>query len=110
MANAKELAARAARIGQNRQPTAPAADDAAGERPQPSAKATTKTPATRTKPVRITVDLMPQDHAKLSARTAEIGQQIGRVRLPAAEVVRALVAELEADPSLRDRVAGRITQ
>ena len=53
-----------------------------------------------TKPVRTTVELRPDEHAALRQRCTEYARQLGVPQVAGAEVVRALLARLHADPAL----------
>jgi len=97
------LAARAARL--NKRGTGPDAEsvEAAPAREQPA-------PVVRTKPVRITLDLAPQPHRQLKNFCDELATELGRANVHGAEVLRALLAQLGTDPSLRAAVAVHIRE
>lgn len=57
------------------------------------------------KPVRFTLDLEPELHQFLKVFAAETGRKVG-----GAQVLRALLGELQADPDLAARVRARIWQ
>lgn len=64
----------------------------------------------RSRPVRITVDLPPATHQQLIRWCTDAAADLGRARVPAAEVVRAALDELHDDPDLADRIRTRIEQ
>jgi hypothetical protein len=55
------------------------------------------------RPVRITVDLTPELYRKLTRWTAEATDELGAVKLPLADVVRAFIRAAD-DPATRARV------
>lgn len=60
--------------------------------------------AIRSKPVRVTVDLTPAQYRRLNAWIAETAAELDAVKLPLADVVRAMIASLgrpEIDAALR---------
>ncbi|GAA2738978.1 hypothetical protein [Actinocorallia aurantiaca] len=59
--------------------------------------------AVRSKPVRITVDLVPQLHRRLSAWTHQAALDLDAPRLPLAEVMRAFIRLLD-DPAVEAKV------
>lgn len=89
--SAKDLAARAGRV------TTP-------EEPRK------KPPAPRAKPVRLSVDLSPEQYREVTAWPVEAGipEAAGVLKVPTVEVFRALVDELMDDPELQDRVRIRV--
>jgi hypothetical protein len=70
-----------------------------------------KVKAPRVRPVSMTVDLAPELYRIVKDFPGEMGipQATGKIRIPSAEVFRALVQELAEDEALRERVANRIT-
>ena len=66
----------------------------------PSAGAT----AVRTRPVRITVDLPPSEHRRFKRWLNDAAGELDWATVPAAEVVRVLLDQLDQDPELSDRV------
>lgn len=64
----------------------------------------------RSRPVRITVDLDPAAHQQLTRWCTDAAADLGRARVPAAEVFRAFLDELADDPELADRIRGRLDQ
>jgi hypothetical protein len=76
---------------------------AATRRTEPNAAPAGQT-AIRSKPVRITVDLTPEAYRQLSAWTADTAADLGYVKYPIADVVRAMIAALgnpEFDQEMR---------
>lgn len=67
-------------------------------------------PAPRARPVSMTVDLAPELYRIVKDFPAEMGipQATGKIRIPSAELFRALVQELAEDEALRERIANRI--
>jgi hypothetical protein len=66
--------------------------------------------APRARPVSMTVDLAPELYRIVKDFPAQMGipQATGKIRIPSAELFRALVQELADDEALRERVANRI--
>lgn len=106
MSSKDNLAARAQRLQQRREP---AAEPATPNSDRPTATGRTAA-APRVKPVRVTTDLSPQAHRALTAFTAELAQELGVARVAHSEVIRALLAELETSPELRAAVTSRLAR
>lgn len=77
-------------------------DETTGQAP---ARGTT---ARRTKPVRITIDLTPEDYARMRRLVAELADQSGIPTLAHSRMWRVLLARLADDPGLLTDVADRI--
>lgn len=92
---------RATRLAQ-RKPGASAAADSTSE---PRAA---KAMAPRTKAVRMTTDVPPQTHRALTRIAADIAERAGLTRANFTDILRALLAELEASPELQARVSDRL--
>lgn len=60
--------------------------------------------AVRTRPVRITVDLAPADHRRFKRWLDDTAAELDWATVPAAEVVRVLLDQLDQDPELSARV------
>ncbi len=60
--------------------------------------------APRAQPVRITVDLAPMAHRDLLDVCRETAERLQLPKVPAASLVRALLVQLEQDPSLVERL------
>lgn len=65
-------------------------------------------PVVRTKPLRITLDLQPPIYKGLTAHVLGIGAELGR-KIPASEVLRALVALLD-DDAIREQVTAYVRE
>ncbi len=104
MSSKSDLAARAQRLRQRREPAVETAA-AKGDRTAPDNR-TAAVP--RVKPVRVTTDLPPQTHRALTAMSVDLAQQLGVARVPHSDIVRALLAELETDPQLQRKVCSRL--
>lgn len=70
----------------------------------------TRVPASpvRTDRVRLSLALDPQAYDELLALARAYAVDLGIARLPHVEILRVIVDELLADPSLRDRVLGQL--
>ncbi len=100
MAKANDIAARAAKL--NATPRNKTASTSA-QAPTEPAKASTAAP--RVKPMRLTLDLAPNQYRDFNAVCRVIAEEIGEARIPGTQVLRALVAQLSDDPALRATVA-----
>lgn len=80
------------------------------ERHEDGASATTVTtaPAVRTKPVRHTVDLSPDEHRRLNEVCSQAADQLGWLRLSNQKILSALVAQLVTDPELQRQVIAEV--
>jgi hypothetical protein len=72
--------------------------------PAEAAPVAVAVPVVRANPVRMTVDLAPDLHARFSQWCAETAPELGRASLPGVEVVRKLLGRLLADEDLRRSV------
>ncbi|MBG0819123.1 hypothetical protein [Planomonospora sp. ID82291] len=77
-------------------------DEATGQAPQRG------TTARRTKPVRITIDLAPEDYRQMRRLVGELAEETDIPTLPHSRMWRAMLAEVADDPRLLARVAERI--
>ena len=68
------------------------------------------TSARRTEPVRVTVDLTPEDYRALRRLVAELAEATDVPTLSNTAVWRALLHRLDADEDLRAQVAEQITE
>lgn len=101
MSKATDIAARAAKLSERR-----GGREMTGDATSPTANQVKSAP--RAKPVRVTTDLAPQSYRQLVAYCGELAETFGRAKVPHAEVIRALVAQLEADPALRLAIADAV--
>lgn len=101
MSKAADIAARAAKLSERRGGRETPGDTVSS--PTNQAKS-----APRAKPVRVTTDLAPQSYRQLVAYCTELAETFGRAKVPHAEVIRALIAELEADSNLRLVIADSV--
>jgi hypothetical protein len=110
--NEDAMRARMARQAARRRTPQAAEDvepDVAAE-PAPVRKAApAAAPTVRTKPYRITVDLVPLLYGKLQQWTVTASDELGE-RVASAQVIRALLRELDEDPALTGRVMDRLRQ
>jgi hypothetical protein len=104
-----DLAARAAAVAGARpeprpdeQPADPGAD---GEQPGRAA-ATSRTP--RTRPVRVTVELSPMEHKALRQWCAATAADLDLPVVAGAEVFRALLSLMRADPGMAEQVRAEL--
>lgn len=98
-----ELAARAARVSDRQPPSRSTEDHVVQDKPAGELHEiqSVRRAAPRAKPVRVTTDLAPQSYRALLAYSASLAEDLGRAKVPHVEVIRALVAELNADPALQ---------
>lgn len=64
----------------------------------------------RSRPIRITIDLVPEQHRALARWTAQAAVDLDRARLPLAEVIRAAVRLLDDDQAVSDAVVQQLRQ
>lgn len=57
--------------------------------------------AVRTRPVRLTVDVAPAEHAELGRLALEAAAELGVARVHGQEIVRALIRRYLADPEVQ---------
>jgi hypothetical protein len=89
--------------------TAPAPEGVVEQ--EPAAASTPKrAQPVRAAPIRITADLPPQHYRELIHYAADLAVELGRVKVPHVQVVRALVAELTGNDDLKRRIAARVQQ
>lgn len=93
MSSKAELQGRLANLAQPQKAPRITGTTAAAKEPQ-AAK------APRAKPIRVSVDLAPQDYRYLAQFCNELAADIGRAKVPHVEVLRALVNELRDNPVL----------
>lgn len=75
----------------------------------PSTRARPKA-GTRTKPVKMTVDLSPIEHRKLRLWCAQTAADLELPEVAASEVVRVLVARLQSDADLAERIRADLAE
>jgi hypothetical protein len=63
----------------------------------------------RPRSVRLTVDLLPEDHARLRQWCMDVAVRLGRGNISQADVVRVLLERLHADPELDQQVVAALT-
>ena len=86
-----------------------AADAVLARRPAPVPASTSNGPS-RTRPVRLSVDITKATYQDVKAYPDElrIPEQLGRVSIPTMDVMRALVDELLSNDEVRAAVAARL--
>jgi hypothetical protein len=67
-------------------------------------------PQVRTRPVRLTVDVAPAEHAALGRLALDAAAELGLARIHGQEIVRALIRRLLADPQLRREVLADVAE
>lgn len=95
MSKADEIRAKAARLAERK----PAADTVTDQERHLAQAA-----PVRAKNVRRTVDLSPDQHAKLNAWCGETAEMIGSARVTGQDVLRTLVARLLTDETLARKI------
>ncbi|NKY60913.1 hypothetical protein HGA15_33215 [Nocardia flavorosea] len=80
----------------------------AGTSAKAPAKPGHRKPATRTKPVRCTVDLPPVLFRQLSDWQSQAAEQLGESRITKQQILVALVHELLGDTDLEEAVLDRL--
>lgn len=76
----------------------------------PSTRAPRPKAGTRTKPVKMTVDLSPIEHRKLKLWCAQTAADLELPEVAASEVVRILVARLQSDADLAERIRADLAE
>jgi hypothetical protein len=74
------------------------------EEPRPARATRQATPHVRTRPVRLTVDVSPADHAALARLALDAAADLGLARVHGQEIVRALIHRMFNEPDLQRRV------
>lgn len=119
MSRAEDLAAKAARLrARAEQAPPPAAGaqfaDAVTSPTSPEVSrsvATEHSPArVRTRPVRLTVDVSPSEHAALGQLALDAAAELGLARVHGQEIVRALIRRLLVDPQVRREVLADVAE
>jgi len=64
----------------------------------------------RVRPVRLTVDVSPADHAALNRWCLDAAAELGTARVAGQEIVRALLARALTDPAMRTLVVADIAE
>ena len=107
MSRADELRARAARVTEHaaRSPEMEQ-QGTAQQGTAPTAQPSVRVP--RVAPVRITVDLDPTRHRRLKRWCGDTAELIQRPAVAGADVVRALLDELDEDADLATRIRARL--
>jgi hypothetical protein len=62
----------------------------------------------RQRSVRLTVDLLPEDHARLRQWCMDVAVKLGRGSISQADVVRVLLERLHTDPELGQQVVATL--
>ena len=62
----------------------------------------------RTKDVRLTFDISPRMHRDLTRYCADLADEIGATRVPAAAVIRALLTQLHEKPELQEEIRNTV--
>lgn len=69
-----------------------------------------RAPAVRTRPVRVTLDLSPADHASLARLCVELAGETGRTRVTTQDVLRILVRQAFVEGDVRALLADRLSE
>ena len=64
----------------------------------------------RQRPIRVTVDLAPEDHTRLRQWCTDAAVQLGRGKIAQADVIRVLLERLHADPELGRQITAALTR
>lgn len=103
MSKSQDLATRAAAVAARPRQGRSGSPADLGQVQPPSSPARSTAP--RAKPVRISTDLDPQRYRALLAYCGQLAETLGRAKVANADVIRALLMELERDDQLRAAVA-----
>lgn len=98
---AEQMKAKAARAAERKQ-------QSAAEQPASAPTRTSAPAAPHAKPVRSTVDLMPDVHAQLANWRGQVAIEIGRSRVTTQDVLRALVDRLLTDEQLAQTITDEL--
>lgn len=130
MSRAEDLAAKAARLRAAQAPKPQQAPTAGSEQPPAERPAEPQAPQyvstsvpddqrppralrqatqqVRTRPVRLTVDVSPADHAALAHLALDAAAELGLARVHGQEIVRALIHRMLSEPDLQTHVLADI--
>jgi hypothetical protein len=105
MTRADEIKAKAARLKEHHATTPPASTSVPTDLSTsvPTDVGSLR-PVVRSKPVRLTVDISPADHAALGQLALSAAATIGAARVPGQDIMRALLRHYLADPDLQHTI------
>jgi hypothetical protein len=105
MSRAEDIKAKAARLKEKQATTPPASTSVPTEiSTSVHTDVSGLRPVVRSKPVRLTVDISPADHAALGQLTLTAATTIGAARIPGQDIMRALLRHYLADPDLQQTI------
>lgn len=127
MSKAEELAAKAARIRERQtaprpavsasmepqnsgasEPAPASSDDAGATTNARESRTDASSPTVRVRPVRLTVDVTPADHAALARWCLDAAGELGLARVAGQELVRSLLRRALEDQTLRAQITHNV--